>query len=133
MKLISTFGTTKYFNLVKDTSSNSDISKGYCFFEFENVASTQKALKALNNLQIGDKRLKICKVQGEPQQNKRINGKDQPSNYAGSFLASCELLRIPQVQQMLTIPQQALIPSKVVQFLNMVSWRAYIVFCGGFV
>ncbi|CAK90407.1 unnamed protein product (macronuclear) [Paramecium tetraurelia] len=121
MKLIQSFGTTKYFNLVKDTTSNTEISKGYCFFEYENTGSTAKALKALNNLQIGDKKLKICKVQGEPQQNKKINGREQPSNYAGSFLASCDLLRLPQIQQMLTIPQSALIPSKVVQFLNMCS------------
>nr|QZA51943.1 splicing factor u2af1 [Paramecium bursaria] len=121
LKLIQTFGITKYFNLVKDTTSNSDISKGYCFFEYENPSSTVKALKALNNLQIGDKRLKICKVQGDTAQVKKVNGKEQPSNYAGCFLASCELLRIPQIQQMLTIPQQAMIPSKVVQFLNMCS------------
>ena len=50
LKLIQTFGITKYFNLVKDTTSNSDISKGYCFFEYENPSSTVKALKALNNL-----------------------------------------------------------------------------------
>lgn len=50
MKLIQSFGTTKYFNLVKDTTSNTEISKGYCFFEYENTVSTAKALKALNNL-----------------------------------------------------------------------------------
>lgn len=76
MKLIQSFGTTKYFNLVKDTTSNTEISKGYCFFEYENAVSTAKALKALNNLQIGDKKLKICKVQGEPQQPKKVNGRD---------------------------------------------------------
>ena len=58
-KLIHTFGATKYFNLVKD---NEGISKGYCFFEYERPSSTVKALRALNGLQIADRRLKVCKV-----------------------------------------------------------------------
>lgn len=49
-KLITTFGPIKYFNLVKDTTSTGEVSKGYCFFEYEHLNSSIKALKALNNL-----------------------------------------------------------------------------------
>lgn len=53
-KICETFGKLKFFNLVKDGS----VSKGYCFFEYEDPASSERAIKALNNLPIADKRLK---------------------------------------------------------------------------
>lgn len=53
-KICETFGKLKFFNLVKD----GNVSKGYCFFEYEDSASSEKAIKALNNLAIVDKRLK---------------------------------------------------------------------------
>lgn len=53
-KICETFGKVKFFNLVKDGS----VSKGYCFFEYEDPNSSEKAIKALNGLPIADKRLK---------------------------------------------------------------------------
>lgn len=53
-KICETFGKLKFFNLVKD----GNISKGYCFFEYEDGDSADKAVKALNGLPIADKRLK---------------------------------------------------------------------------
>jgi RNA recognition motif-containing protein len=40
--------------LVKDGS----VSKGYCFFEYEDNNCSDKAIKALNSFPIADKRLK---------------------------------------------------------------------------
>lgn len=53
-KICEAFGKLKFFNLVKDGS----VSKGYCFFEFEDPNCSEKAIKALNGLPIADKRLK---------------------------------------------------------------------------
>lgn len=53
-KICETFGKIKFFNLVKDGS----VSKGYCFFEYEDPNISDKAIKALNGLPIVDKRLK---------------------------------------------------------------------------
>lgn len=53
-KICETFGKLKFFNLVKD----GNVSKGYCFFEYEDPNCSDKAIKALNGLPIADKRLK---------------------------------------------------------------------------
>jgi splicing factor U2AF subunit len=58
-KLCETFGSLKYFNLVKDISSGAPVSKGYCFFEYHDPSIADKAVKALNNLPCGDRRLKV--------------------------------------------------------------------------
>jgi RNA recognition motif-containing protein len=53
-KICETFGRLKFFNLVKE----GNVSKGYCFFEYDEHKNAEKAIKALNSLPIGDKRLK---------------------------------------------------------------------------
>ena len=53
-KICEAFGKLKFFNLVKDGS----VSKGYCFFEYEDPNCVEKAVKALNGLPTADKRLK---------------------------------------------------------------------------
>ena len=58
-KLCETFGNLKYFNLVKDTSSGQPVSKGYCFFEYIDTTVTDKAVKGLNGLPCGDRKLKV--------------------------------------------------------------------------
>lgn len=39
-------------------AKDGNVSKGYCFFEYEDPASSDKAIKSLNGLPIADKRLK---------------------------------------------------------------------------
>lgn len=58
-KICESYGMLKYFNLVKDSSSGQSVSKGYCFFEYVDVKVTDKAIKGLNMLEIGDKKLKV--------------------------------------------------------------------------
>jgi len=59
-KLCETFGSLKYFNLVKDSTGDGDpVSKGYCFFEYSDPSNMEKAIKALNGLACGDRKLKV--------------------------------------------------------------------------
>ena len=58
-KLCESFGFMKYFNLVHDHEGN---HKGYCFIEYVDPKSTEKALKHLNDLEIGDRKVKVQKV-----------------------------------------------------------------------
>lgn len=71
-KLAETFGKLRYFNVAKQLNENKEqVSKGYCFFEFEDPAVTDKAIKALNGLPCGDRKLKVSRVTKD--QNKLAN------------------------------------------------------------
>lgn len=146
-KLCENFGKLKYFNVAKQQNENKEsVSKGYCFFEYEDGSITEKAIKALNGLPCGDRKLKASRVTKD--QNKLANtqmlqndrSKHAPSNHViiitllisfvmilppptqtGSYLGGSELIKKPEVQKMLTIPEWTSMPSRVVQFLNMVS------------
>ena len=58
-KLCEAFGFLKVFNLVKDNEGN---HKGYCFVEYLDPKSTDKALKGLEGLEIGDRKLRAQKA-----------------------------------------------------------------------
>jgi len=121
-KLCESFGMLKYFNLVKDNAQlpGGALHKGYCFFEYLDSKVTDKAVKGLNNLEIGDKKLKVQKASSGTKPVVQ-NSLQQPSNSSGSFLKSFPLFYDAQVQQMLNIPITARTPSRVVQLLNMVT------------
>eukprot|EP01015_Nassula_variabilis_P018045 TRINITY_DN2911_c0_g1_i4.p3 TRINITY_DN2911_c0_g1~~TRINITY_DN2911_c0_g1_i4.p3 ORF type:complete len:167 (-),score=21.25 TRINITY_DN2911_c0_g1_i4:61-561(-) len=107
----------KYFHLVKDSEG---ISKGYCFFEYIDQKVTDKAVKGLDNLEIGDRRLKASRA--TPQANQVIEKQTRsaaPSNASGSFLNSFPKIFDPDFQALLGIPIQCITPSKVIQLLNM--------------
>jgi len=57
-KMCESFGRLKTFNLVKDPA-NPEINKGYAFYEYVDERSVDKAIKALNNLEIRDKKLRV--------------------------------------------------------------------------
>ena len=57
-QLCESFGKLKSFNLIKDTQSTG-MNKGYAFFEYQDDRASEKAIKALNQLEIKDKRLKV--------------------------------------------------------------------------
>ncbi|KAL4491236.1 hypothetical protein ABPG72_021622 [Tetrahymena utriculariae] len=127
-KLCETFGKLKYFNVAKQQNENKEqVSKGYCFFEYEDPNITEKAIKALNGLPCGDRKLKVSRVNKD--QNKLANtqqiqsekSKLAPSNNSGSFLGGSDLIRKEQFQKLLTIPEFTSLPSRVIQLLNMVS------------
>jgi hypothetical protein len=60
-EMCEAFGRLKSFNLIKD-ASNPELNKGYAFFEYSDDRSTDKAIKALNGLEIKEKRLKVQKA-----------------------------------------------------------------------
>ena len=57
-KICASFGKLKSFNLIKD-SVDPSLNKGYAFFEYADERAAEKAIKALNNLEIMDKKLKV--------------------------------------------------------------------------
>lgn len=57
-KICASFGKLKSFNLIKD-SIDPNLNKGYAFFEYADERAAEKAIKALNNLEIMDKKLKV--------------------------------------------------------------------------
>ena len=60
-RMCESFGILKSFNLVKDPQ-NAELNKGFAFFEYMDEKLTDKAIKALNNLEIMDKKLKVQKA-----------------------------------------------------------------------
>ncbi len=60
-EMCEAFGLLKSFNLVKDPA-DPDLNKGFCFFEYIDDKITDKAIKALNNFEIGDRKLKVQKA-----------------------------------------------------------------------
>ena len=66
--IVESYGQVKYFNLVNKTNDN-DISYTLCFFEYESPQNTYKALKGLNNMTIGDKQLKVQRINNQNQNN----------------------------------------------------------------
>ncbi len=79
-KLCESYGMLKYFNLVKDSSSGQPVSKGYCFFEYVDIKVTDKAIKGLNMLEIGDKKLKVQRASTGANKSLAIAQVKQPSN-----------------------------------------------------
>ena len=57
-QMCESFGKLRSFSWLKDHQNPSN-NKGFCFFEYEDERAAEKAIKALNNLEIADKRLKV--------------------------------------------------------------------------
>ena len=70
-QLCESFGKLKSFNLIKDTQANG-MNKGYAFFEYYDDRASDKAIKALNQLEIKDKRLKVQRASEGLQKNANI-------------------------------------------------------------
>lgn len=56
-ELLSTYGQLRAFFLAKDQSTG--LSKGYCFFQFEDASVTESAIAGLNGIKIGDRQLAV--------------------------------------------------------------------------
>lgn len=94
--IAETYGELKFFSLVKDSSDpNNIVSKGYCFFQFRNNKNTDKAIKGLNGLEVGDRKLKVQRASvGQASKITKTRDGDsgnraEPTNSSGSFLAGC--------------------------------------------
>ena len=107
-KMCESFGRLKNFNLIKDPA-NPDLNKGYAFFEYADDRSTDKAIKALNGLEFKDKKLKV--------QRANTNAKPQSMTLAQQIAL---YKNVPDDKRM-PIPLFAMTPSRVVQFMNMIS------------
>lgn len=57
-ELCESFGKLRSFNLIKD-ASQVGMNKGYAFFEYQDERAAEKAIRALNNFELKDKRLKV--------------------------------------------------------------------------
>jgi splicing factor U2AF subunit len=60
-QICEAFGRLKSFNLVKDPS-NPQLNKGYSFFEYCDERAAEKCIKALNNMEFKDKKLRVQKA-----------------------------------------------------------------------
>ena len=56
--LCEALGKLKSFNLIKD-SQHVGHNKGYAFFEYADDRVAEKAIRALNNFELKDKKLKV--------------------------------------------------------------------------
>lgn len=107
-KMCEAFGRLKTFNLVKDPQ-NPELNKGYAFFEYQDDRATDKAIKALNGLEFMEKRLKV----------QRANLSAKPQTLAQQIAL---FKNVPDDKRM-PIPLFAMTPSRVVQFINMISYE----------
>lgn len=100
--------------------------------EYEDAKSTEKAIQALNNLPVADRKLKIQKASlagsKATSQNYIIGGevatvggetRKKPSNHNGSYLLTYKDIQDVNVQKTLFNNPECKVPSRVVQFLNM--------------
>lgn len=118
--LIESFGALRDFQMKMETSQGENISKGYCFFEYFDSRNAEKALLKLNGLEIGQKTLKVSKVEQTEVKNKVMANRTAPTKEVQtSFLLMFPKLRDPLIQSILRIPTQCVTPSKVIQLLNM--------------
>lgn len=119
-KVCEQFGQIKNFQMAKDVSTNGEtFSKGYCFVEYVNPKSNEKATIGLNGLQVGHKKLKVQKASlFEPL--KQIDTRT-PSNNTGKYINSHPMINNPLVRMVLDIPRESQVPSTVIQLLNMFS------------
>lgn len=127
-KICETFGKLKFFNLVRDGG----VSKGYCFMEYEEHMCGDKAMKALNDMPIADKKLKCHSANlgnkglslGFTPNAANITGIQdsivKPANHIfGSYLLSYENITNIDVQMTLVNDPFCKVSSRVLQFLNM--------------
>lgn len=87
-------------------------------------------MKALDGLEIGEKKVRVQRVSSDTtsalveeqeSENTKIQRKVDASNKGGSFLNNYYNIKDPLIRAMVTIPKSCVVPSRVVQFLNMCS------------
>lgn len=105
-------GTLRSFNLFKDPD-NPLKHRGFAFFEYVDEKLTDRAIKALDGLEFGDKKLRVQRAT----KDSKVRAPKQvaaPPSSAGFLNNVPPGKRIP-------IPGFSMIPSRVVQFLNMLT------------
>eukprot|EP01083_Nonionella_stella_P066236 174225_1 len=104
-ELLTTYGPLKAFHMVKDTQTG--MSKGFCFFEYQSGTVTEDAVTGLHGIQIGDRTLTV----------RRHSAQNQKQALGAGF----ENMGIPDVQALAdasAVPEQ---PTTVLCLLQMVT------------
>lgn len=128
-RIVESFGHLKNFSLVK-TSAVGGSSRGFCFFEYWDGKITDKAIEQLNQIEIGDKKIKVQRAaQGKVGNLPMIMGssgmkkkkfseglfKDAPSG----MLAELSPIQLQMIQAAFAVPVHAISPSKCICMVNM--------------
>jgi len=118
-KLVESFGPLKLFQMKTEFSMGESVKKGYCLFEYYDSRHAEQALQKLNDLEIGDKKLKIERIEAKVEQRVDVVKVAPTKERQTSFMLMFSKLRDPLVQGMLAIPMSCVTPSRVIQLLNM--------------
>lgn len=101
LELLSSFGELKAFVLVQDRSTEE--SRGIAFCEYLDPAATEVAIKALDNMELGENHLKVRKASiGITQVAGVEMGVNAMSMLAGTTSTDSEVTRILQLLNMVT-------------------------------
>lgn len=129
-QMVESFGKLKSFSLVKNSAVGGQ-SRGFCFFEFWDPRITDKAIEQLNQLEIGDRRIKVQRAtQGQNNNTLALTaGKNKQKkkfseglfkNGPSGILLGLTPLQLQQIQAVLAVPIHAIVPSKCITMLNLV-------------
>jgi len=123
-EVVEAFGQVKTFNLVKDPT-NPDLNRGFCFFEYEDVKVTDRAIRGLNNLEMGDKKLKVQKATVNTKsfsivQQLKSNPIQMNTNEPGKSNFSDQTPTMMLCEQ-IDVPLYATLPSRVIQIINVIT------------
>lgn len=127
-RMVESFGKLRSFSLAKTAAVGGD-SRGFCFFEYFDAKITDKAIEELNQLDIGDKRVKCQRaVQSRSstalalpsvQDSRRTRFSEPLFKYGPSgILSSLTALQLQQIQACFSVPVHAKSPSKCVVLVN---------------
>ncbi|KAH9823284.1 hypothetical protein DFH28DRAFT_1078313 [Melampsora americana] len=85
MELLKSFGELKSFNLVKDTSSGGQVSKGFAFCEYVDSDLTDIACQGLNGMELGDRYLVVQRAQiGQNAKKEKENAEGGMGGFNGN-------------------------------------------------
>lgn len=118
-KLAESFGPLKNLQMKMEFSMGESVPKGYCIVEYLNPLHAEEAYKKLQDLQVGDKLLKVKRVEVVREDTAVANRTAPTRELQTSFLLMFPKLRDPLVQGTLSIPVFCTSDSRVIQFLNM--------------
>lgn len=128
-KMLESFGRLKSFSLVKTTAVGGS-SRGFCFFEYWDSKVTDKAIEQLNQLEIGDKRIKVQRASqskssmpalpGAKGSHKKRFSEPLFKNGPSGSLSELQPHQLQAVQAALAVPVHAYTPSRCLLVLNIV-------------
>lgn len=108
LELLNSFGELKAFMLVQDRGTEE--SRGIAFCEYLDPASTEVAIKGLDNMELGDRHLKVRKASiGITQVAGVEMGVNAMSMLAGTTSTDSEVTRVLQLLNMVT-PEELMDP-----------------------